>query len=50
VTGASWSRYVEHLRAGGAPFGGEWNATIEEVVAGYREALRRERAERGRVR
>jgi hypothetical protein len=33
MTGADWSRYVEHLRAGGAPFGGAL-LLIEKKMAG----------------
>ena len=41
----SISRYEAHLEAGGAPFGGEFNATIREAVEGYMEVIRRLRAD-----
>lgn len=41
-----WAGYKEHLAAGGAPFGGRFNATIAEATDTFRELV----AERARYR
>jgi hypothetical protein len=42
---ARWGDFLEHLEGGGAPFGGEFNASISEVVDGYSEVIRRLKAD-----
>jgi hypothetical protein len=45
-----WNGYERHLAAGGAPFGGEFNATIAEAVDSYRAVIARTEAENRRLR
>lgn len=33
--------YLDHLEAGGAPFGGRWDANIGEVVESYQQVVAR---------
>lgn len=35
-----WEGYYQHLLQGGAPFGGEFNATISEAVETYQNIIR----------